>query len=177
MHVMLGVVQLDAGRQVHPAGARARLRLVGTGAGNLAPQVALAEPGQRLAHRVTRAADPRRQQVGAGVRAGVGDIAQLGAQDRIGQRAGRLDPRRGGFGLGAQRGEFRVAGAGEFQQAFDVAADRRRGFGGRRRPCPEKQQREQKGNGTHDATWRLQRGRHGIARSFPRPGSAPCRLP
>ena len=150
--MMLGVSQLDARGQIDPAGTGARLRLVGAGTGNVAPQIALAEPRQCLADCIARAADPRRQQIGAGVRALVGDIAQLGAQHRIGQRAGRLDPRRRGFGFGAQCGELRVAGTGEFEQAFDLAADQLPGLRRDRYRRREQQHRQQNGKGAHGPT-------------------------
>ncbi len=123
MHMVLGVGQLDAGGQFDPAGTCARLRLVGAGTGHVAAQVALAEPGHRLAEDVARAADPRRQQVRAGVLAFVGDVAQLGTEHRVGQGPSRFDTLRRRRRLGAQRGEFGMAAAGEFEQALDLAAD------------------------------------------------------
>jgi hypothetical protein len=152
VHVVLGVGQLDPCCQVDPAGARTRRRLIGTGAGDPAPQVALAGPGQGLAEGVARAADARRQEVGAGIEALVGDVAQFGAQHRIGQGAGRLDAGRSRLGLDPQCRELGMPVPGELQQALDTTADQHLGFRRMRRPCREQERREQDRKRAHGPT-------------------------
>jgi hypothetical protein len=61
---------------------------------------------------------PARRQRGVLV-AEPGDVAQFGAELRVGQRAGRCHPLAGGIGLVAHGGELRVALAGILEQRFD----------------------------------------------------------
>jgi hypothetical protein len=78
-----------------------------------------------------------------GVLALVGDVAQLGAEHRVGQSAGGLDALRRRRRLGAQGGEFGMAAAGEFEQALDLAADHLSGglgMSGRRRDRQHRRQ-------------------------------------
>ena len=64
------------------------------------------------------------ENIEAGIRAGIGEVLQLGAQHRIGQRTGRIDAFPGRVGLQPHGGVFGVFFFGEVEQAFDGFAQR-----------------------------------------------------
>ena len=121
---ILGIGGLDARRLFGPCDAGFTLCHFGLGLGHFALEIAFAPERQWLRQGVFGAADAAGQQVGIGLGRVIGDVLQLGAQHRVGQRASRIDTLPGRFSFQTHGGIFWISCLGIVEQAFDAGAQR-----------------------------------------------------